>query len=77
MTCPNEGRAHSATCRSAGAGKTRSAARVTTPRMPSLPMKSCFKSMPVLFLMYLRRPLSTVPSAVTTSRPRIRSRVMP
>lgn len=77
MSCVKEGGAQSATCRSLGAGKMRKAARVTTPRTPSLPMKSCLRSMPVLFFMYLRKPCSTLPSAVTTSRPRIKSRVIP
>src|SRR5439155_228228 len=71
------GIAHSATCWSAGAGKIRNAARVTTPSVPSVPMNNCLRSVPVLFLMYLRRPLSTVPSASTASSPSTRSRVMP
>lgn len=38
---------------------------------------SCLRSMPVLFLMYLRTPLRIVPSASTASSPSTRSRVMP
>ena len=48
----------------------RSSARVTTPSVPSLPMNSCLRSYPALFLSMRLSEVSTVPSASTASIPK-------
>ena len=52
-------------------------AAVTTPNVPSAPMKSCFQSYPVLFFRSPARSDSTWPEGSTTSSPSTRSRMFP
>ncbi len=67
----------SAAARAVGRGTRRSAAAVTTPKPPSAPMKSCFRSGPKLFFLSVVSPFQSVPSASATSSPSTWSRIMP
>ena len=69
--------ARNATARPAGTGASLSVASVMMPRVPSLPMKSCLRSSPVLFFSSAPPSSSTSPVMVTTSRPRTQARVEP
>ena len=52
-------------------------ALVTKPKVPSVPIKSCFKSYPELFFSISFKDVTILPSANTASNPSTESRVIP
>ena len=77
VTASNDSQANIAVSRLTGMGNRRTTTRVMMPSVPSLPMKSCLRSYPVLFFNIWFIDEITVPSANTASRPSTTLRIMP
>ena len=60
-----------------GAGNSFKTAEVIIPKVPSLPINSCFKSYPLLSFLKLVKLFHISPLAKTTSIPNTKSRAMP